>query len=74
MDIIHSFFLGLAFVVGAFTGGLLCNLGHKKGREELAQEMREHNKMVETRLLGYVENTGRIAVAIEALVKKDASE
>ena len=67
-DIIHAFFLGAAFVVGAFTGGLLCTLGHRKGRDELRAEISEHNKAVEKRLIGYVANTERIAVAAEMFV------
>lgn len=69
-DIIHAFFLGAAFVAGAFTGGLLCTLGHKKGRSELAEDIKEHNRAVEARLIGYVNNTARIATALETLTEK----
>lgn len=73
-DIIHAFFLGAAFVVGAFTGGLLCALGHRKGRSELQKEISEHNKIVESRLCAYVENTGRLATAAEMLVSMKDDE
>ena len=67
MQLLYSFGIGLAFTVGIFTGAFLCTAATRKGRESLANDMREHNERVENRLIGYVNNTARIAAALETL-------
>lgn len=67
IQLLYSFGLGFAFVVGIFTGCFVCTVATRKGREELKQQIADHNDRVEKRLLEYVENTGRIALSLETV-------
>lgn len=69
-NIIYTFFLGVAFSMGAMTGLVLCALADRKARLEMKKEITDHGNRVEDRLAKYVIHTERIAVALEAAAKK----
>jgi hypothetical protein len=69
MHMLYSFGIGLSFAVGVGLGAFLCTIATRRGREEFKRDVLDHNKMVEDRLLKYVENTARIAAALEKGVK-----
>ena len=60
-DVIYAFGIGISFSVGVGVGAFLCRVATKEGRDDTREEWKQHQKMVEDRLAGYVMHTETIA-------------
>ena len=68
---IHSFGCGIAFSVGIVFGAAICRMATKQAYNRHHDDLQEHGSRVEDRLDGYVENTARMAIALELLAERE---
>lgn len=65
MEFLYAFGVGIAFAIGIFTGAWMCRLSVRHALLDHDKKLEVHTIAVEDRLAKYVENTGRIADALE---------
>ena len=70
LDYLYAFGLGISFVAGTMTALILVMGYISKLKKGMHFEIIKQNKVIEKRLIDYVENTGRIADALESIANQ----
>ena len=70
LEYLYAFGLGISFIAGAMTLFILVLSWIGKQKKNMHNEIIEQNKIIEARLINYVENTGRIADALESIADR----